>query len=301
MRIRGVFSLLAGFLTLVSCRAEVDGRVYYNEIEAWRSARIARLTSESGWTTLVGLHWLQPGVNQVGSATTNTMVVTASAPAHLGTITVDGSGITLQPDPAAQLSIDGKPVIAPVRLLADSDEGGPTIFRTGTLSYQVIKRSDRFGIRIKDSESEARKHFPGIEHYPVNPRWIVDARFDPFPEPRKIAIPNVLGTTTMEAAPGVLRFKFDGKAYELTPILEQGETDFFIIFRDLTSGHATYPAGRFLYAKPPGPDGIVRIDFNRSYNPPCAFTPFATCPLPPLQNRLPFAVEGGEKDFGEHG
>ncbi len=301
MKIRSLFCLLTALAVLASCRAEVDGRSYFAEIESWRSARMARLTSPSGWTTLVGLHWLQPGANELGSAPSNSVVVTAKAPMHVGTITIDGSGITLQPDPAAQLTIGGRPVVTAVRLLADSDEGGPTIFSTGTLSYQAIKRSDRLGVRIKDSESAARKNFPGIEHYPVNPRWIVDARFDRFPEPRKVAIPNVLGVTTMEDAPGVLRFKFEGKAYELTPILEQGETDFFIIFRDRTSGHETYPAGRFLYAKPPGPDGIVRIDFNRAYNPPCAFTPFATCPLPPLQNRLPFAVEAGERTFGEHG
>jgi uncharacterized protein len=300
MRIRLSFTLLAALLAVASCRPEVDGRAYYASIEQWRANRIARLTSETGWTTLVGLHWLSPGVNQLGSAPTNTMIVTPKAPAHIGSITIADGAITLQADPAAGVTIDGKPVTAPVALIPDIDEGGPTIFKTGSVSYQVIRRNDRLGVRIKDSESEARKNFPGIEHYPVTPAFVVDAKFIPFPEPRRIAIPNILGITTMEDAPGVLSFELDGKTYELTPILEQGETDFFIIFRDRTSGKTTYPAGRFLYATPPGPDGIVRIDFNKAYNPPCAFTPFATCPLPPIQNRLPFAVEAGEKNFGHH-
>ena len=300
MKIRLAIAFVAMSI-LAACRVENDARPYYDEIDRWRADRVARLTSETGWTTLAGLHWFSPGASTFGSADGNQVTITKKAPARVGTITLAGDTITLAPDAGAGVMIEGKPVTAPVRLLADADDGGPTIFTTGSLRYQMIRRGDRVGLRIKDPESDARKHFPGIEYFPVSGRWIVDARFEKFAEPKKIAITNILGQTALEDSPGVLRFVMDNREFTLTPILEKGETDFFIIFRDQTSGRETYPAGRYLYAAPPGPDGIVRLDFNRAYNPPCAFTPFATCPLAPPENRLDLRVTAGEKKYaGAH-
>lgn len=296
MRIRIAIAVLA-VAVIAACRPEGDATMYYEELSKWRSGRVSRLTSESGWLTLAGLHWFNPGTTTVGSAEGNQVVITKKAPARVGTINVAGEQITLVPDPSAGVTIGGKPVTGAVRLLADADDGGPTLFTTGGLQYQMIRRGERTGLRIKDPGSEARKHFTGIDYFSVAPRWIVNAKFEKFAAPRQIAITNIVGMTSLEEAPGVLRFSMDGKEYALTPILEKGETDYFIIFRDQTSGRETYPAGRYLYAKPAGPDGIVTLDFNRAYNPPCAFTPFATCPLPPLSNRLATRVEAGERNF----
>ena len=144
--------------------------------------------------------------------------------------------------------------------------------------------------------------FAGLDYFPFNPKWRVKAKFQPYQPPRKIPITNVLGMTSDEISPGLLVFNVDGHDYRLEPILEQGEKDYFIIFRDATSGKETYPAARYLYASPPGADGKTIVDFNKAYNPPCAFTPYATCPLPPPQNRLGVRIDAGEKKYaGGHG
>jgi len=183
-----------------------------------------------------------------------------------------------------------------VPLLADADENGPTIVQMGSVRFNVIKRGDRYGLRVKDAEAETRTHFKGLEYYPIDPKWHVEARFEAYHPPKKIPITDVTGMTSDSISPGAIVFDLDGEEYRIDPILEEGSTDYFIIFRDATSKDTTYPAGRYLYAAPPK-DGKMIVDFNKAYNPPCAFTPFATCPLPPLQNRLPFRIEAGEKKY----
>jgi uncharacterized protein (DUF1684 family) len=276
---------------------EARGPAYSDEVMQWREKRLTRLKSDDGWLTLVGLHWLKEGPNRFGSDPGNDVVLHAKTPAALGTLTLQSKKVTLQPDAAAGMTIGGKPVTAPVQLLPDSDANGPTVVQVGTVRFNVIERSGRFGLRVKDSASEARAKFAGLDYFPVNPKLRVEAKLEPFNPPRKIPITNVLGMTSDELSPGILVFNVDGKEYRLEPILEQGEKDYFLIFRDATSGRETYPAARYVYAAPPGPDGKTVIDFNKAYNPPCAFTPFATCPLPPLQNRLPLRVDAGEKKY----
>ncbi len=288
---------LALSLCLVStCRPAGESN-HEREIMNWRADRVARLKARDGWLTLTGLHWLQEGPNPVGSDPSNRIVIKAKVPPQLGTLVVDKGSVTLQPNPAAGLTIDGKPVSLPVPLAADTEPNGPTVVLVGTVRFQVIRRNERLGLRVKDSESEARRNFRGIDYFPIAPKWRVDARFEPFKPPRKVPIPNVIGITTEEIAPGLLAFTVDGREYRIEPILEEGTKDYFIIFRDQTSGKETYGSGRFVYAPPPDPSGHTVIDFNEAYNPPCAFTPFATCPLPPPQNRLPFRVTAGEKKY----
>jgi uncharacterized protein (DUF1684 family) len=149
---------------------------------------------------------------------------------------------------------------------------------------------------VKDAEAETRTHFKGLEYYPIDPKWRIAARYEAYHPPKKVPITDVTGMTSESISPGAIVFEVDGKEYRLDPILEEGSTNYFIIFRDATSRNATYPAGRYLYAAPPK-DGRMIVDFNKAYNPPCAFTPFATCPLPPLQNRLPIPIEAGEKKY----
>jgi uncharacterized protein (DUF1684 family) len=170
----------------------------------------------------------------------------------------------------------------------------------GTLSLYLIERGNRTAVRVKDSASAPRRRFSGIESFPVREAWRVPARLDRYPPKKSIPIPNVLGGVTQEPSPGAVVFTVGGREYRLDAVEEEGEKDLFLIFGDRTNGVVTYGAGRFLYVSPPGADGRTVVDFNKAYNPPCAFTPFATCPLPPPQNRLPIAVEAGEKRYGDH-
>lgn len=275
---------------------------YEASIAQWQKTRAERLTSDSSWLTLAGLYWLKEGDNRIGSGKENDVVFPAKAPQSVGTLTLANGKVTLKPDANGKPLIDGKPVTQPVALLADTDPQGPTVVSFGSMNFQVIKRNDKFGVRLKDKEAEARTHFKGLEYFPTNPKWRIEATFRPYNPPKKIPITNVLGMTGDEVSPGAIVFTVDGKEYAIDPILEQGEKDYFIIFRDATAGKETYGAARYLYATPPGPDGKVVLDFNKAYNPPCAFTPYATCPLPPPQNKLPFRIEAGEKKYaGGHG
>ena len=170
----------------------------------------------------------------------------------------------------------------------------------GSLSFHVVKRGDHLGLRVKDRDNPARAEFKGTDYYPADRKWVVNARFEPYEPPKHVPILNVLGMETEENAPGTLAFEVDGREYRLQALKEKGEEQFFIIFADQTSGKETYGAGRYLYADPPAADGRVKLDFNRAYSPPCAFTRYATCPLPPAQNRLPLRVEAGERYLGHY-
>ncbi len=280
---------LPWLLLLAACRHEAASqRSYERTIERWRVQRRARLTSEDGWLTLVGLFWLQDGVNEVTLPTHPTLACR---------FILQNGRVTLAPN-------DRLGIKAPTPLRDDTDPQGPTIIRTGTFSFQVIRRGDvsgdKFGIRAKDTASEARNDFKGLDYFPVSPAFRIEARFQPYRPPQKIPITNVLGMTSEETSPGALVFSLQGKIFRIDPILEQGEKDLFIIFKDATSGKETYGAARYMYAHPPDASGKTIVDFNKSYNPPCVFTPYATCPLPPPQNRLPIRIEAGEKKYAGH-
>jgi len=276
-----------------------DGEAYAKEIEAIRAARLARLTTPDGWLTLIGLHFLNPGENTVGSAKDNTVVL-AKGPAHLGRIAVAADGsvkIALMPD--AEARIDGRAIL--VGELHFGDAGRPTVVSCGTISFFVIERGGKLALRVKDSASERRTHFLGLDYFPTDPAWRIEAQWVPFDEPRSIPITNILGQVSPANAPGKAVFEHQGKRYELLPIDEGPGEPLFFVISDATSGNETYGAARFVYADAPQGDGKVILDFNRAQNPPCAFTPFATCPLPPQENRLPFAVTAGEKNYrGAH-
>ena len=279
------------FLLLAACRQEhvqPAAATVGSDIQQWRDQRRARLTSDDGWLSLVGLYWLHPGANDV--------TLPAHPPIRARFILQNGS-VTLQPN--VRLGVK-----SPMPLRDDTDPNGPAVVRAATLSFQAIKRADvkgdRYGIRVKDSESEPRKNFKGLDYFPVNPVFRVQAHFEPYQPPKKISITNVLGMTSDEVSPGALVFTLGTNTYRVDPILEQGEKDLFIIFKDATSGKETYAAARYMYAHPPDANGNTVVDFNKSYNPPCVFTPYATCPLPPPQNRLPIRIEAGEKKYAGH-
>lgn len=264
---------------------KIDTAAHAAEIGQWQKTRAERLQREDGWLTLIGLHWLTDGENEV------TLTKAGAPPVKLSR---NGAQTILHPDPS--MTVDGKPLAGDTPLLADADEKGPTIVQMGSVRFNVIKRGERYGLRVKDSQAETRTHFQGLAYFPIDPQWRVEARYEAYHPPKKIPITDVTGMTSDSISPGAIVFEVEGKEYRIDPILEEGSTDYFIIFRDATSKDATYPAGRYLYAAPPK-DGKMIVDFNKAYNPPCAFTPFATCPLPPLQNRLPFRIEAGEKKY----
>jgi uncharacterized protein len=267
---------LFALIALISCQQRHEDPApdpaYVQEIQQWQAKRAERLKAPDGWLSLIGLQWLNPGENKLEG---------------FGTFTLNGGKVTYVP--AA-----GGP---PTELRDDTDPNGPTLLQQGAKRVTVIKRNEKLGLRIKDENSSARTHFLGLDYFPVNSKWRFKARFEPYNPPHKVPIVNVLGMTSDETSPGQLVFDVDGQTYRIQPILEQGEKDWFIIFKDATAGKETYAAARYVYAAPPGPDGTTILDFNKAYNPPCTFTPYATCPLPPPQNKLPFRVEAGEKKY----
>src|SRR6185503_3181745 len=275
----------------------VGPAVHRTEIQKWQKDRLASLTKEDGWLTLVGLFWLGKGENKIGSDPGNAVVLPkGKAPGVAGSISQPKGQVEFRARPGVEFTVDGKPVTG-TYLTDDTDDNGPTILKLGSLLINVIKRGDKVGVRVKDTESQTRREFKGLEYYPIDPKWRIEAHFEPYQPAKAIPITNVLGITEDETSPGALVFEVDGKTYRIDPILEKGESDLFVMIADQTTGKETYGAGRYLYVSPPDANGKVVIDFNKTYSPPCAFTNFATCPLPPQQNRLPFRIDAGEKKY----
>jgi uncharacterized protein (DUF1684 family)/dienelactone hydrolase len=273
---------------------------YEAEIRDWQEKRRQRLLADDGWLTVSGLYWLKEGTNVMGSDPAGAVVLSAAeAPRRAGVLQVAGDQVTLHVEPGAPITRDGEPVMSDLILTSDA-EGKPDVLALGSLRFYLIKRSKGFGIRIRDLNAPARTQFAGIETFPVDSTWRFEARFIPYQPAKPIEVPNILGTVDTMLAPGYVEFMRDGRTYRLDPVLESSDSDeFFFIFKDGTSGTETYPPGRFLYTGLPV-DGRVTIDFNRAYNPPCAFTNFATCPLPPEENALDLRVTAGEKMYRGH-
>jgi uncharacterized protein (DUF1684 family) len=282
-----------------------DPQEHLAEVERWRARRIAGLTGPTGWLSVVGLAWLHEGSNTVGSEHSNDVVL-PRGPALLGTIEVppatgqaDPAGPAtpaFHPEPGGEALLQGAPIVDDLAL-RDDTFGHPTSVAVESVSFYLIRRLGNLGVRIKDRESPARSAFAGIEHYPVDLRWRFEARFEPFDPPRRVAVPTVMDVTEEYLVPGALAFDLAGETHRLEAYLEEGETELFIVFGDLTNGTETFGGGRYIYRKPPDGRGIVDLDFNYAYNPPCVFTPHATCPIPTAQNRLPIRVEAGEKRY----
>jgi uncharacterized protein len=272
----------------------VDPAGYRARIEKWRQQHEENLKAENGWLTVAGLFWLKEGESTIGTGRENNFVLPqGSAPEKVGRFGFHGGKTVFQAAPDVAVTVNGKPV-ATAWLAADS-AGSPDILRVGNLSMFVIQRGSRFGVRLKDQDSEARRKFAGTRWFPVAEQYRVTGKFVPYTPPKKLSVPNILGEVEQENSPGYVEFTLKGKQYRLDPVSE-GDVLFFI-FKDLTAGKETYPAGRFLYADLPK-HGEVVLDFNQAVNPPCAFTPYATCPLPPAQNHLPVRIEAGELRYG---
>ena len=261
---------------------------YVEQMEQWRALREARLKSDGGWLTVAGLFWLNDGDNSAGTAADCDIRLPAgSAPEHYGVFRFHDGKVSFRKADSAAFA----------DLKADSDKDGPDVLSVNALTMFAIKRGDKVGIRMKDKNSECRRNFTGLHWYPVKPEYRITAKFVAWPEPKNIPIANILGQTEPTPSPGYVVFTVNGVETHMDAVAE--DDSLFLIFRDQTAGKTTYGAGRFLNTEMPK-DGTVVLDFNQAYNPPCAFTPYATCPLPPPQNRLPVAIEAGEMKYGDH-
>lgn len=305
-----VSKMSLGLITIFlgqSMLASVDGRVkagdcasddgsYYAAIEKWRAERLEEINGEDGWNTLIGLFWLRDGQNNFGSDPSNQIALPQSnVPGLAGSIWLNKGIVRLEANPEAGITSEGK--VATSLVLNSDADGKPTVLKLGSLKLFVINRNGKFAIRVKDKDNPTRSHFKGLDYFPIDVKWRLKAKFEPYAPPRIIPIANVLGIMENMTSPGALVFEVNGKNYRLDPVLEKGSNQLFVMFADTTTGKETYGAGRYLYADPPGVNGEVTVDFNRAHNPPCAFTVFATCPLPPRQNRLTLRVAAGEKKY----
>ena len=261
---------------------------YETSIDQWRQKRETALTADGGWLTVTGLFWLKQGENTVGSDPASDIVL-PRGPSRAGVFKFRDGKTTFRPDVPVTTTGDGT---SSRELKPDSDDA----VSLDDLSMFVIHRGERYAIRLKDKQSKVRREFTGLHWYRPKPEYRVVARFVRYDTPKLISIPNILGETEKSPSEGYAAFTLNGREYHLEPVKEDDQL--FFIFRDLTSGKDTYGSGRFLYADLPK-DGKLTLDFNKAYNPPCAFTPYATCPLPPPQNRLPVRIEAGELNYGE--
>lgn len=266
----------------------------------WQARRRESIAGTNGWATLVGLHWLKEGDNSAGSASTNAVVLPVGRAASLvGTFRRVGRSVEFSAAPGIAPTVDGHPVER-VQLVSDA-EGSPTRLRIGELSIVLLQRGERMALRVRDPQAPARVNFVGLDYFPYDARWRIPARFEAVTGRAPMRFKAVAGGDQEMASPGRAVFTVAGREHRLDVVDEPGSKEFFIIFRDETAGQSTYESGRFLYAPKPGADGQWVLDFNRAYNPPCAFTPYATCPLPPEQNWLPIKVTAGELRYKGHG
>lgn len=304
-RVGSVILPAIGMLMLASCgkpTQKFDVSAYRQEVEQWQQQRRVRITSEDGWLTLCGLFWLKEGENRFGADSSNAVVFPkGKTPRTAGSIWLEHGKLRLEARASAKVKYKDSVI---TNMIIKSDEAGaadPTILSMGTLSFYVIKRGDQYGVRMKDKENPARLNFKGLEYFPVEPKWRVEAKFEPYVPPKMLKIASVVGTVEDDSCPGAIVFDVGGTTLRLDAVTETGSADqLFIMFSDETSGKETYGMGRQIYCGLPDHDGKVILDFNRAYNWPCAFTEFATCPIPPRQNHLPVRVEAGEKMYAGH-
>jgi len=265
--------------------------------DVWRMERREELTKPDGWTSLIGLHWLQLKAHFVGSSA-DSGIRLAMGPAKMGMVEQDKGRVWFTPESGVALTANGEPLTGRIELKNDRDPQ-PTVigFDDGKGALTVIKRGERLALRVKHADAPGRLQFKGLDYWPPQRDWRIEGRYIAHPPGKTIPIVDITGGTTESPNPGAVEFLKDGKTYRLEALGDTKEGLFFI-FVDRTSGHGSYPAGRYLDTAGPDANGKVVMDFNRAYNPPCAFTTYATCPLPPPENRLEnLAIEAGEKNY----
>lgn len=296
-------ALLLGIFLTVKLSMAQNTKAHKIEVDTWHETRIQNLKMPNGWLNLEGLFWLHPGKNTFGSAKSNDCYYNnAQFPSYLGDFIFEGDSVVWVNKIQKGALVDSVLVPAGKKVTVfktiEGDRGQAASFSLGQFRWVVIKREDKIGIRFRNLKSKTLTTFKGIERFPVDANWKIKARLEQ-PQQNLLMITNVLGQTTAQKNAGTLKFEIEGKTYSLD-VIDEGGTRYFITFADATSGKTTYGAGRFIEVNKPDAQGNTEIDFNLAYNPPCAFTEFATCPLPPPQNRLTIEIPVGEKKYGHH-
>jgi uncharacterized protein (DUF1684 family) len=304
IRILLATAIVAASILTMSCASPQDEApavdpAYVAELDTWHAERVQRLTDPNNYLTLIGLFWLEEGENGVGSDPSNTVVLPEQySPDFAGTIVVEGEKIVAKAKTGVEIMIAGEALSE--REIASDADGLPDILEISTINFYVLERGGRYAVRVKDPEAETRINFTGIERFPANPKFRIEAEFEAYDPPKKRQVATIIGTEETFLVPGVIKFELDGTPCELYPVIASPEAKMlFLIYSDETNGIESYGAGRFLYSEREK-DGRVLIDFNKSVNPPCAFTRYATCPLPPPDNHLNVRIEAGEKTYGNH-
>lgn len=293
-----IFVLLISLVALFSCtqKPEADPN-YVKEISEWDSKRASRLKADDGWLNLIGRFWLKPGENTFGTSKDNDIVIESSKlPEHIGSFLFIDTIVTFKANDGINVLYNNNPVKEII--MVDDQKKDMTVLQIGSIKFNLIIRDTLYGIRARDLNSELVKNFNGIERFPIDQSWDIKAKFEAYIPPKEIMVPNVLGQIDKENSPGAVVFDRDWKTYRID-VVDEGGDKLFLIFADQTSGDETYGGGRFMYVNKPDSTGIINLDFNKAYNPPCVFTKYATCPLPPLQNYLKLRIEAGEKIYGE--
>jgi uncharacterized protein (DUF1684 family) len=285
---------LLAMLTAACGRAEpdVDLAAYEQEVLDWRAGRLERLLAPTGYLNQIGLYWLEPGVYVIGSDPSSDIVLPATSASRIGEISVSDEGVRLVVEDGVEVLTEGQAV---TDILMPADVSGEAVMVSHrSLAWMVIERGGKLAIRIRDYEHPFVESFGPLPYYEIDPSLRVTAKLERYAEPRTISVDTVIeGFQQFPVAPGVASFELNGQRYELEPTMS-GDSLFFV-FGDDTSRDETYGAGRFVYADVPGEDGILVLDFNKSYSPPCAFNDFSTCPIASPRNRLPIRIEAGEK------
>ena len=284
--------------------AQPDLSEYRQQIEAWHQNRIDALKKPNGWLNLEGLFWLHTGINKLGTAPEsdcryiNPNPAAQNFPAYLGDFKYEGDSVVWQTNKGYQITVNNLDIASGKQITVFSREQDRVTMGWADYTWTIIKREDKVGVRFRNLKAIQVSAFKGIDRFKVDTKWRIKAKLNA-PIQSQLMIMNVLGQNTATKNAGKLFFNYEGKEYTLD-VIDEGGPLYFITFADETSDKTTYGAGRFIEIPKPDANGNTEIDFNKAYNPPCAFTAFATCPLPPPQNRLPIAITAGEKKYGHH-
>jgi uncharacterized protein (DUF1684 family) len=294
MRITRRLAALVCVGVVITGQMLVAQQNYRQELQAWRDRRDMNLRGDNSWLTVAGLVFLKPGRNTFGAGPLNDVVLPEGSDVGTGVLELDGGRVHL---------VSKKPVVVnntrttAAEIRPATDDRPADRVTLGPVSFFLMRSGDRIAVRLRDQNSQLRLAFTGLKWFPANDAFNVVARFEPYARAKEVKVPNILGDLDPFQATGLLAFALEGKTYKLEVYDIGGAEPLFIVFKDLTSGHETYPAARFLNAARPNTKGETALDFNKAYNPPCAYNPYTTCPLPRAQNRLNIRIEAGELDY----
>ncbi len=289
------------FFTVVCCthKEQISKEAHLSEINDWHEKQMASLKSETGWLNLIGLYWLDEGIQSFGSGETMDLRLdNIDFPEEIGMFELKEGKVFFLPAVDGVISSSGE--LKSKTMIFDADDQISEALTYESLNWTIIKRSDAFGVRLRDHEADAVRTFEGVEQFPIDIRWRLIADFVPYQPVKQIPITNVIGQTSLNSSPGYLQFEWEGKLYKIDALGNENDEELFLIFADETSGGETYGGGRYMYVKSADNQGKIILDFNKAYNPPCVYTPHATCPLPPRQNILDLPIAAGHKNYGDH-